>query len=314
MKNRKTMLMSVIVMGMLALSASAYAHQRMLGINSAGNLYEIDPASGDAIFLGDTGIPGTITSMTADPAGTLWVINTQNGKAMLFSIPFGDVVAGAGTQISLAASPFTDYTWIQGMSFDNTGTVLLATGNRADTLPTPNELITIATSGATATPRGSFASPAFPCIEDVDALAMSSTGALFGWDSDGFACFGNLHRFLSIDPVNGVATPVGAAYPFSTSIFALQFDQSNTLYGARHPGNAGGPATLVTMTETGIINNIGLIVDESATVVNTVVGLAFADVACTNPCPTDINGDGVTDTADLGLLISAFGNPCPLAP
>jgi len=29
------------------------------------------------------------------------------------------------------------------------------------------------------------------------------------------------------------------------------------------------------------------------------------------PCPTDINGDGVVDTADLGLLIGAFGMMCP---
>ena len=29
------------------------------------------------------------------------------------------------------------------------------------------------------------------------------------------------------------------------------------------------------------------------------------------PCPSDINGDGVTDTADLGLLIGAFGTMCP---
>jgi len=28
-------------------------------------------------------------------------------------------------------------------------------------------------------------------------------------------------------------------------------------------------------------------------------------------CPTDINGDGVTDTADLGILIGAFGMMCP---
>ena len=310
MRILKTFVMTVIVIGMLAMSAAAQAHQRMLGINSAGNLYEIDPNSGAAIFLGDTGIPGTITSMTADSAGTLWVINTQGSKAMLFSIPFGQVVAGPGTQISLADSPFTDYTWIQGMSFDTNG-VLLATGNRMDNLPTPNELITIDTSDATAVPIGPFLSPAFPCIEDVDSLAMSSTGALFGWDSDGFACFNNLHRFLSIDPMTGAATPVGAPYPFSTSVFALQFDQGDTLFGARHPGNAGGDATLVTITtDDGVISDIALIIDESGTTVRTVVGLAFVDFDCVNPCPTDINGDGVTDTADLGILLDAFGSIC----
>jgi hypothetical protein len=29
------------------------------------------------------------------------------------------------------------------------------------------------------------------------------------------------------------------------------------------------------------------------------------------PCPTDINGDGVTDTADRGILIGGFGSSCP---
>ncbi len=29
------------------------------------------------------------------------------------------------------------------------------------------------------------------------------------------------------------------------------------------------------------------------------------------PCPSDINGDGIIDTADLGILIGLFGMPCP---
>jgi len=29
------------------------------------------------------------------------------------------------------------------------------------------------------------------------------------------------------------------------------------------------------------------------------------------PCPSDVNGDGVIDTADLGILIGLFGMPCP---
>jgi hypothetical protein len=31
---------------------------------------------------------------------------------------------------------------------------------------------------------------------------------------------------------------------------------------------------------------------------------------CEDACPADVNGDGVVDTADLGLLIEAFGSLC----
>jgi len=37
------------------------------------------------------------------------------------------------------------------------------------------------------------------------------------------------------------------------------------------------------------------------------------DTLLTPPCPTDLNGDGLTDTADLGILISAFGTSDPTA-
>ncbi len=32
------------------------------------------------------------------------------------------------------------------------------------------------------------------------------------------------------------------------------------------------------------------------------------------PCHWCLNSDGVVDTADLGILISEFGTPCPVAP
>ena len=40
--------------------------------------------------------------------------------------------------------------------------------------------------------------------------------------------------------------------------------------------------------------------------------IAILDGGC-DDCPTDLNGDGVTDTADLGLLISQFGTAGPTA-
>jgi len=45
---------------------------------------------------------------------------------------------------------------------------------------------------------------------------------------------------------------------------------------------------------------------------DTVIGSQTVRAAPAGPdCPTDINGDGVTDTADLGILIGAFGTMCP---
>jgi hypothetical protein len=43
------------------------------------------------------------------------------------------------------------------------------------------------------------------------------------------------------------------------------------------------------------------------------LGILLADFGCTapGPCPGDINGDGNTDLADLGILLSEFGNTCP---
>ena len=43
------------------------------------------------------------------------------------------------------------------------------------------------------------------------------------------------------------------------------------------------------------------------------LGILLADFGCTppGPCAGDIDGDGDTDLADLGILLSVFGQPCP---
>ena len=43
------------------------------------------------------------------------------------------------------------------------------------------------------------------------------------------------------------------------------------------------------------------------------LGILLADFGCVapGPCPGDIDGDGDTDLADLGILLSEFGNACP---
>jgi hypothetical protein len=43
------------------------------------------------------------------------------------------------------------------------------------------------------------------------------------------------------------------------------------------------------------------------------LGILLADFGCAppGPCVGDINGDGSTDLADLGILLSEFGNTCP---
>ena len=52
--------------------------------------------------------------------------------------------------------------------------------------------------------------------------------------------------------------------------------------------------------------------------ISTVLGIAAAVLLATNssgfgggPCPTDINGDGVTNVLDLIELLLAFGTSCP---
>ena len=43
------------------------------------------------------------------------------------------------------------------------------------------------------------------------------------------------------------------------------------------------------------------------------LGILLADFGCVapGPCPGDVDGDGDTDLADLGILLSEFGNTCP---
>jgi hypothetical protein len=43
------------------------------------------------------------------------------------------------------------------------------------------------------------------------------------------------------------------------------------------------------------------------------LGILLADFGCTapGPCVGDINGDGRTDLADLGILLADFGMTCP---
>ncbi len=66
---------------------------------------------------------------------------------------------------------------------------------------------------------------------------------------------------------------------------------------------APSAAFLVSLCGTDI-NNDGII--DSAD-----LGLLIAAYGIASEGPTDINNDGITDTADLGMLIADFGTPCP---
>lgn len=158
----------------------------------------------------------------------------------------------------------------------------------------------------------------------------------------------NQGRLYTVNQTTGAATPIGP--PSAVTITGIDFDPgTSTLFGV---DNTGGAPTLVRIdTATGAVTSVGPLgagatrcpglafstgdamlyaVDEPtaqllridpASGAAVVVGptgtswpASFGMAAGREPCPGDIDGDGLIGLADLSALLSNFGTPWGAAP
>lgn len=181
----------------------------LLGCNQSGSLFKIDHTSGTGTSIGPIGF-ATTNSLARDASGTL------------YSAPFALITinpqTGAGTFVKdLQPSP-TD---IRALAFSPANVLFgIRNGGGAGDTTTPDDLVTIDVSSGAVTLVGNTGRA------ELQALAFSAGGTLYGWD------FG--YGLVKINPATAAATLVNpAVVPGSVvDIQSLAFAPDGTLYGA----------------------------------------------------------------------------------
>lgn len=114
----------VLVLVALALAGLARAQEQdLIGINTQGSLYRIDPITGDHHFLASTGL--LANALGADSLGRLYVAGNTPGQTHFFRIdPLdGSAVLVATTQLlSVRGLAFTDDDELFVINSDVSGT------------------------------------------------------------------------------------------------------------------------------------------------------------------------------------------------
>jgi len=230
--------LSVVLCGaamLLAHPGQARA-ELLYGATTAGQLIKINTATGAGTLIGNIGF-GTIEAIDYLSNGTLVGIANQN---QLIKI---NTTTGAGQLIGTV----TGFAWVEGLAYSSSNDVLYGSatiGPNADA----NRLIAI--NPATAQPT--YIAPSFfgPNFWDVDGLAASASGAIYG------SHINTNPNLFSVNPVTGVGTQIG---PLSMAVVGLDFAADGTLFGVTIPDiQNGGPSRLVTVNPTsGAIQDIG---------------------------------------------------------
>jgi hypothetical protein len=228
------------------------ARADLYGATSAGQLVKINTVTGAGTLVGNIGF-GTIEAIDSLSDGTLVGIANAN---QLIKI---DKFTGAGQLIG----PVTGFAWVEGLAFSfNTGILYgsATVGPQADA----NRLITI--NPATGQPTSVAPSFYGPNFGDVDGLAVSAGGTIYGSHINTPS-----PSLFSVNPVTGVGTQVGT---LSMAVVGLDFADDGTLYGVTIPDiQNGGPSRLVTVNPAnGAIHDIGPIG------LNTIQAIGFAAV------------------------------------
>ena len=213
----------------------------LFGVTGSGQLITIDPTTGAGTLVGNTGFSKLDTvELRADSSLVAVAGSHPAGGNQFIRI---DPVTGAGSLIRTVV----EYPFIEGLAFGN-GVLYAAADKQND--GGAERLITI--DPFTGIPTGEIGLFGIntPFFDDVDGLAISPTGALFGTDLQN-------KRLLSIDPITGAGTHIAFLSQF---VAGLDFAPDGTLFGTTMSdiGFAGGASRLVTInTSTGAITDIG---------------------------------------------------------
>lgn len=265
--------------------------EALFGATSAGQLVQIDTNTGAGTLIGPIGF-GTIEAIESLPNGTLVGIANAN---QLIEI---NTSTGAGQLIGTV----TGYAWVEGLAHRSSDGLLYGSatvGPNADA----NRLITI--NPATGQPTSAAPSLFGPAFWDVDGLAASASGTIFG------SHINSSPSLFSVDPVSGVGTGIGA---LSQAVVGMDFAADGTLFGVTIPDILnGGPSRLVKINPTN-----GAILDIGPIGFNTIQAIAFVPepTSACQSCPADMdnnfafNGKDVQRFTDC-FIASAGGAPTP---
>lgn len=267
----------------LALQATLTTdHAEVLyGATTAGQLLRIDTNTGAGTLIGPIGFGG-IEAIESLQDGTL--VGIANAHQLIEIDP----VTGAGQLIDTVSG----YAWVEGLAYRNSDGLLYASatvGPSADS----NRLITI--NPATGQPTWAAPSLFGPAFCDVDGLAVSASGTIYGSHI-------NASPFLfTVAPASGVGSSIGS---LSMAVVGMDFAVDQTLFGVTIPDiQIGGPSRLVRINPaSGAIQDIGPIGFD------TIQAIAFAPepTGGCGTCPADMDGNFAIDGDDVQRFTDCF--------
>lgn len=215
----------------------------LYGVTSGGDLITINPTTGAGTVVGSTGF-SLLDTVELRSDGSLVAVDGSGpaGGNRLIRI---DPLTAAGSLIRTVV----EYFYIEGLASGN--------GNLYATADTQNDgganrlIVLDPFTGIPTEDIGSFGINA-PSIDDVDGLAISPAGELFGTDLLN-------KRLLRINSTTGAGTHIAF---LSEWVAGLDFSDDGRLFGTTMSsiGAAGGASRLVTINTTnGAITDIGAV-------------------------------------------------------
>ncbi|TAH34333.1 MAG: hypothetical protein EYC70_15410 [Planctomycetota bacterium] len=190
----------------------------MIGVNWFGELFTVDPATGQAIFQNSTGVGG-LNAMARDSQGRIYAASNNLTLAVsdLYRLELG-----TGTLVCIGRTPLQS---IRGLAF-GPGDVLYAVDS---VLSAPiygtNDLYTLDPATASGVLVGAMGA------WGVQGLAYGN-GILYGWAAGTGTGFGD--GLVRIDPLTAATADVNFSVGGSASeVQALCFDAAGLLYGMR---------------------------------------------------------------------------------
>jgi sugar lactone lactonase YvrE len=210
----------LLVLATISLNSSIAAGQ-MLGLDLAGNIYEIHPGSNKFRLVNSVDSGGN--GLAQDRRGNLYtVLNLDGGSRPLATLdPRNASLTIVAELFSSKANTSFD---VRAMAFHQNGTLYFVQAG------TPSVLYKANAKTGRAMRIGEIAGIAPNYIAAVQGLDFSPRGQLYGWD-----VFWGLVR---IDPSTAKAVDVNGVRDYETSDYAeiqsLAFDYRGRLYGARH--------------------------------------------------------------------------------
>ena len=258
----------------LLLHTANLAHSQCIlyGVTSAGDLITINPTTGAGTLVGHTGF-NLLDTVELRSDGNLVAIDGSGpaGGSRLIRI---NPVTGAGSLIR----DVSEFAYIEGLAFGD-GKLYAAVDSQHD--GGADRLVVLDPfTGIPTTNIGSFGLNA-PAIDDVDGLAISPAGELYGTDLLN-------KRLLRINPTTGAGTHIAF---LSEWVAGLDFSDDGRLFGTTMSSiaAAGGASRLVTINTTN-----GAITDIGAVGYSNVWGIVFFSM----PQPVSLSitksGDGVS--------------------